>query len=281
MVQDSNGLYYMQLSTDHMNMTKWLTNEQRGLLFKLVFMYFCEEMTEQEIINSIPSEHSIILPIWSDIQLSIERSKTAYSERCRINKENGKKGGAPKGNQNERKKASYTDDEDEEEAEDYSWLENMSDEEVKNFFKAENQNCGLAYQYQCFSTELQNNGYHISELFNWQQFVDFMNYYATFMVFCCNSIELFFMCFQDESNENGFNGFINKINESVTGLIDYTKSLIFEIDKQTIIACGDIDEAEQRAKEFTETLNYSKGIETMLLDIAETDEELQLLANNR
>lgn len=283
MVQDSNGLYYMQLSTDHMNMTKWLTNEQRGLLFKLVFAYFCDEMTEQEVVDSIPEEYKIILPIWSNIQISINRSKAAYSEKCRINSNNGKKGGAPKGNQNARKKALYTADEGEEESEDYSSLEDMSDEEMEIIMRSQHQNSELAYRYQCFSTELQENGYHVYVFFNWNQLVEFLNFYMIlhimYTVLPCYSDKTFFMFFQD-----GFNGFLRKITELGTdGLIAELKEQIHETYKQTLIDDSEMNEKETEkiVNRFMELSSYSKGIENILLDVAELDEDLMILLNNK
>ena len=40
---------------------------------------------------------------WRPIQQAIDRAEKAYEDKCEQNRKNGKKGGAPKGNQNARK----------------------------------------------------------------------------------------------------------------------------------------------------------------------------------
>lgn len=105
MENDNSQLHYMQISVDHMEAMKYLTDEQRGIVLRFIFAYFQKDMNESEIIAAVPKEHNIILPVFSQLRLSIDRSRKSYEERCRINRENGKKGGAPKGNQNAKKNA--------------------------------------------------------------------------------------------------------------------------------------------------------------------------------
>lgn len=104
MENDNSQLHYMQISVDHMDMMEYLTDEQRGIAFRHVFAFFRGEKTKEEITAEISRENNIILPIFDSIIKSIDRGRNAYEERCRKNRENGKKGGAPKGNQNARKK---------------------------------------------------------------------------------------------------------------------------------------------------------------------------------
>lgn len=104
MENDNSQLHYMQISVDHMGMMEYLTDEQRGITFRHVFAYFRGGKKKEEIIAEISPENKIILPIFDLITKSIDRGRNAYEERCRTNRENGKKGGAPKGNQNARKR---------------------------------------------------------------------------------------------------------------------------------------------------------------------------------
>lgn len=108
MSNENKPLHYMQISVDHMEMMKYLTDEQLGIAFRLIFAYFYGKKSEQDIISEVQGKHDIILPIFTQIKTSIDRGRGAYEERCRVNRENGKKGGAPKGNQNARKKKEST-----------------------------------------------------------------------------------------------------------------------------------------------------------------------------
>lgn len=255
MKQDSNDLYYMQLSTDHMNMTKWLTNEQRGILFGLVFAYFCGEMTEQEVIKNIPPEHNILLPIWSNMQISINRSKAAYSEKCRINKENGKKGGAPKGNHNARKKKEYSDKEygNEDNNDDCFQLDTLSDDELE---KIQNQNSTLAFLYQRMSIELKERGYSVRMFFNWNQLLRFMAVFSYINIVCFKTKESVFSV-----SSGGLDDFINTINKLGTDkMISFLENAMCKKEKNI----------------FVENDNIKK----ILLDVAEIDEELQTIVNN-
>lgn len=103
MENDNSQLHYMQISVDHMDMMKYLTDEQLGIAFRQIFACFRGEKTKEEVTAEISRENYIILPIFDSIIKSIDRGRNAYEERCRTNRENGKKGGAPKGNQNARK----------------------------------------------------------------------------------------------------------------------------------------------------------------------------------
>lgn len=123
MENENKQLHYMQVSVDHMEMMDFLTDEQRGILLRLVFDYFRDKKTKENVISEISRDNNIILPIFAQLATSIDRGRSAYIERCKINSENGKKGGAPKGNQNARKRKEKDEENPDEE---------KTDEEPKN-----------------------------------------------------------------------------------------------------------------------------------------------------
>jgi len=99
----------LKILVDHMNTMDLLSAKQCGVAVKLAFDYFRDEKTEQEIkqyleAETLENERQAIMIAFSQLKDSIDRRRSAYERRCAINRENGKKGGAPKGNQNARKK---------------------------------------------------------------------------------------------------------------------------------------------------------------------------------
>ena len=82
---------------------------------------YCEELSDTEyrkmmkaVINyartrkNTEFEDRMMRSIYKVICRTIDRADTAYQKRCETNRENGKKGGAPKGNQNARKQPKTT-----------------------------------------------------------------------------------------------------------------------------------------------------------------------------
>lgn len=88
--KDSTIIYHDQMAI----VRKWLNAEQIGRLMVALFEY--EDGGDPEVDDDIGMAFDFL-----SLQARIDRDK--YEERCRINKANGSKGGAPKGNQNARK----------------------------------------------------------------------------------------------------------------------------------------------------------------------------------
>lgn len=82
------------LKTSQISVFKELSDEDAGKLIKGIFDYV---KTKEITLNSYLKV--IFIPIKEEIDKNQER----YEKQCEINKENGKKGGAPKGNQNAKK----------------------------------------------------------------------------------------------------------------------------------------------------------------------------------
>lgn len=72
-----------------------LSDEQAGQLIKGIFKYMKTGNSELTGIMK-----AVFIPIKNDI----DKNEESYQKRCEINKQNGSLGGAPKGNQNARKK---------------------------------------------------------------------------------------------------------------------------------------------------------------------------------
>lgn len=72
-----------------------LTNEELGKLFRAIFDY--------EIDSIIPNFTGLMKMAFTVIKGNLDRDRNKYDKRCESSSENGKKGGAPKGNQNARK----------------------------------------------------------------------------------------------------------------------------------------------------------------------------------
>lgn len=72
-----------------------LSDEQAGQLIKGIFKYM--RTGDSELTGMMKA---IFIPIKNDI----DKNEETYQKRCEINKQNGSLGGAPKGNQNARKK---------------------------------------------------------------------------------------------------------------------------------------------------------------------------------
>lgn len=170
MEDDKNQLHYMQISVDHMDMMGYLTDEQRGITFRHVFAYFRGGKKKEEIIAEISPENKIILPIFDLITKSIDRGRNAYEERCRTNRENGKKGGAPKGNQNARKRKENDIDSDE------------SEEDFEEDFEEDYSNTTLAHWYNCLSNELNEAKTSFSAFFNFEQLCIFFEMWSIIVV---------------------------------------------------------------------------------------------------
>lgn len=87
------------LKTSQINVFNALTDEDAGKLIKGIFEYVQSSKIILEGYLKI-----IFIPIKEEIDKNQER----YEKKCEVNKENGKKGGAPKGNQNAKKQAKTT-----------------------------------------------------------------------------------------------------------------------------------------------------------------------------
>ncbi len=73
-----------------------LTDEEAGKLFKGIFNY----------VNTGDSGlKGVLKAVFITFKQTIDENEEKYQERCEINKLNGSKGGAPKGNQNAKKKS--------------------------------------------------------------------------------------------------------------------------------------------------------------------------------
>ena len=86
--------------------TEWLetlnelTMEERGILLTAILNY--------QSGLELPEMNKMLKLIFIPIRQSIDRDNTAYIAKCEKNRENGKLGGAPKGNQNAKKTTETT-----------------------------------------------------------------------------------------------------------------------------------------------------------------------------
>ena len=85
--KDSTIIYHDQMNI----VVKWLDAEQIGRLMIALFEF--EDGGDPEVDNDIGIAYDFLT-----LQARIDREK--YEEKCRKNRINGAKGGAPKGNQN-------------------------------------------------------------------------------------------------------------------------------------------------------------------------------------
>ena len=84
------------LYTSYYAIIEGLTDEQLGKLMRAIFIY----ARDGEVINLEPTLRMAFAFIKDDM----ERNQTKYKEKVERWRANGRKGGAPKGNQNARKK---------------------------------------------------------------------------------------------------------------------------------------------------------------------------------
>lgn len=196
MENENSQLHYMQISVDHMDMMDFLTDEQRGIVFRLVFEYFRGEKTKEEITAKNSDKNRSILPIFTLIAKSIDRGRGAYEERCRKNRENGKKGGAPKGNQNARKRK----------------VDETENNDLEEDIEDDYSSTTLAHWFNCLSTELNEAGTSFSAFFDFEQLCAFFAV-LSFIVICfepqpTNSGDMSFESYL----QGGVNTFIHKCN---------------------------------------------------------------------
>ena len=93
---------YMKFLSKYFRMAANLDEKQEAALFELLAHKMgepCGKRTVEELLEDVPTK--IVFDIICD---DIDQCSEAYSNTCVTNRENGKKGGAPKGNQNARKK---------------------------------------------------------------------------------------------------------------------------------------------------------------------------------
>ena len=77
----------------------WSSEKVKAILMAMF------EYNETGVVPKLPPEYE---DAFEAIRCDMDIVRVAYEERCRINSENGKKGGAPKGNQNARKTTETT-----------------------------------------------------------------------------------------------------------------------------------------------------------------------------
>lgn len=87
--------FYVYLETEEL--IGFLNDDERGKLFSMLFKY-ARDGTEPEIKDNRP-----LLMAFTECRRHIDRDQKEYERKCRTNRINGQKGGAPKGNQNARK----------------------------------------------------------------------------------------------------------------------------------------------------------------------------------
>ncbi len=87
--------FYVYLETEEE--ISFLTDEEKGKLFSMLFEY-ARNGVEPEIKDNRPLSMAFAV-----CRRHIDRDQKEYEKKCRINRLNGQKGGAPKGNQNAKK----------------------------------------------------------------------------------------------------------------------------------------------------------------------------------
>lgn len=97
-------LRYLPLAKDHFKMFTFLTNEQTGLLIKLIGEYFYGNKSFEDIEKNISNDDKIILPVIANVKENLDRAMESYNKKCEQNRKNGKKGGEAKAQKNARKK---------------------------------------------------------------------------------------------------------------------------------------------------------------------------------
>lgn len=88
------GFYVYSDTEEELNI---LNDEERGKLFSILFKYAFES-EEPEIKDNRP-----LLMAFIACRRHIDKDQKKYEKKCRINRLNGQKGGAPKGNHNAKK----------------------------------------------------------------------------------------------------------------------------------------------------------------------------------
>ena len=261
----------MQVSIDHMEMMDFLTDEQRGILLRLVFDYFRDEKTKENVISEISGDNKIILPIFAQLATSIDRGRSAYIERCKINSENGKKGGAPKGNQNARKRKENDDEEfDDEELDEVDYAEEFFYDQCRT------KNNGIALMYSCLSDELNKNGMSFSIFFDFAQLCKFFVLCA-FISFTYNKQKFCFNLFL----VNGLYSFVEAYNElGADGLLEDLKNTLKRNFAELLLENGKCNTIEESEQIFDKALLPSTLFETVFRIMAETDDELRGLVHD-
>ena len=79
-----------------------LSDEEAGQLIKAMIDFEIDEVVPEF------SKNRALKMVFIPIMDNLNRDKEKYSERCKINALNGKKGGAPKGNSNAKKQPKTT-----------------------------------------------------------------------------------------------------------------------------------------------------------------------------
>ncbi len=166
MDKKENPLFYMQITVDHMDMTDNLSNEECGVAFRLAFDYFRNRSID-EALNKQPP---IVKLVFEQLKTFIDRTRGKYERQCQQNRENGKKGGAPKGNQNARK------------SKDIRSFEETEEDEEWDEIDYDRSSSTLAHWYYCLADELKKNDMSFSMFFNWEQLCTFFSY-LTFVIF--------------------------------------------------------------------------------------------------
>ncbi len=121
------------LYEDYMELFNYLTMEERGELITMIFEYTGFGKIREDV-------STILKMAFSTIRLTLDRDRANYMERCRINAENGKKGGRPKKDQSvekterffEKAKKAYNDNEDEDDNDNDNEYENGGEDENEN-----------------------------------------------------------------------------------------------------------------------------------------------------
>lgn len=79
---------YICMYLSYWDIFKLLTNEKAGQLVKDMFQY-AEDGT-------VPAYQDELMYLWPMLQSQMDRDMDKYEKRCQINRENGRKGGRPK-----------------------------------------------------------------------------------------------------------------------------------------------------------------------------------------
>lgn len=227
---------YMKFLSKYFRMAANLDEKQEAALFELLAHKMgepCGKRTVEELLEDVPTK--IVFDIICD---DIDQCSEAYSNTCVTNRENGKKGGAPKGNQNARKKKRPEPD-----------VEEPNESKLSITNNTESGICIILYDDHAYGDSLK-------KLKNKEKIADLIGYAAIYLDICDNcDYEFIYDCteksysdFIDEMRKmalEAFGGNDAEFTKAFTNARDYAK-LAMKCDRLKLGAA--IEEYNERTK---------------------------------
>ena len=137
------------LYTNYYEILKDLSNEKLGELFRAILEY---KTTKKQPVVSVD-----LLIVFKFIKNQLDVDEEKYLEKCRKRSENGKKGGAPKNNQNAKKQAKTTKNK----------LNKHNDNENDNDNVNDNEFIPTKDEIKNFANQQLGKSLNVDDFFNW------------------------------------------------------------------------------------------------------------------